>query len=545
MKKWLIIWAVWLCSTSIFADSTFVSGTIVNETWTPANSPYCVVGDILISTLEIEPGVDVVFMGEYVFEVAGILTAVGTEQDSIKFTKADTAEAWQGIFFNFSQPGSELAYCVIDSSANRGILVDNSSPTIRNSIVRHNSSTGVGGGIRSNSPLTLIDCTIENNATSNRLGGGIYSEGPLSMTRCKILNNTINFLYSSNTAAGGGIYSAGGLTMSNCFIEGNLARSSNGNAFQSATAVGGGIYLSSDTLTLNNCIIQYNYAAAGANTAAEIARGGGIYMRDGTAYLTNCIVAYDSLGTRLVWGGSAATGGGIHVQEGNMNLTNCTIAYNEFDGIYRNSGSVEVKNTIVWENDNGSDQIIGSANVTYSDVQGGYSGIGNININPIFESSTCLNIVPGSPCIDAGDSTAVYNDICFPPSLGNARNDMGVGGGANACNWAIGCNPVVGIEEENAPIITQHWLEQNYPNPFNPSTTIRYQLSKAARVELSVFNMLGQHVVSLVNQEQPAGSYQVQWDGRNEKGALVSSGVYIYRLKSGSFIKTRKMTFLR
>ena len=88
-------------------------------------------------------------------------------------------------------------------------------------------------------------------------------------------------------------------------------------------------------------------------------------------------------------------------------------------------------------------------------------------------------------------------------------------------------------------------LYANYPNPFNPITFIGYQISTASEVQLVIYNQLGQQVKSLVNERQAAGFYQVQWDSHNNKEELVSSGVYLYRLKAGSFIQMRKMVLLR
>ncbi len=88
-------------------------------------------------------------------------------------------------------------------------------------------------------------------------------------------------------------------------------------------------------------------------------------------------------------------------------------------------------------------------------------------------------------------------------------------------------------------------LNQNYPNPFNPSTRISYQLSSTTNVQLKIYNPLGQEVKTLVNVRQAAGHYWVEWDGSDHKGKQVVSGVYLYRLKAGSFIQTRKMVLLR
>ena len=88
-------------------------------------------------------------------------------------------------------------------------------------------------------------------------------------------------------------------------------------------------------------------------------------------------------------------------------------------------------------------------------------------------------------------------------------------------------------------------LYQNYPNPFNPNTTIRYALKQSTRVTLTVYNLLGQEVRTLVNAQQEAGYKTVIWDGLNNQGRKVASGIYLYRLEAGDFVKTRKMVLMK
>jgi flagellar hook assembly protein FlgD len=88
-------------------------------------------------------------------------------------------------------------------------------------------------------------------------------------------------------------------------------------------------------------------------------------------------------------------------------------------------------------------------------------------------------------------------------------------------------------------------LSKNYPNPFNPTTTIDYSIPQAGNVELVIYNTAGQKVRTLINQMQDASFYKVVWDGRDESGQSVASGIYFYRLVAGNFSKIEKMTLIK
>jgi hypothetical protein len=88
-------------------------------------------------------------------------------------------------------------------------------------------------------------------------------------------------------------------------------------------------------------------------------------------------------------------------------------------------------------------------------------------------------------------------------------------------------------------------LAQNYPNPFNPTTTIAFSIAKDSDVELVVYDVVGTRVKVLVNEHRQANNYREIWDGKNQSGEYVASGVYFYRLTAGSFTTTKKMVLLR
>lgn len=95
------------------------------------------------------------------------------------------------------------------------------------------------------------------------------------------------------------------------------------------------------------------------------------------------------------------------------------------------------------------------------------------------------------------------------------------------------------------PIPKELSLAQNYPNPFNPSTRIRYQVPKHDHIKLTVYNMMGQKVASLVDTQQEPGYYTVEWNGRNDQGNAVSTGLYIYRIQSSEKVQTKRMIKLK
>ena len=102
-------------------------------------------------------------------------------------------------------------------------------------------------------------------------------------------------------------------------------------------------------------------------------------------------------------------------------------------------------------------------------------------------------------------------------------------------------NQTTDVKQQTRPGIPRDFtLFQNYPNPFNPSTTISYRLPKTSHVILKIYNMLGQEVAMLVNEEKVAGVYQAQWNA-----SKLPSGLYFYRLTAGAFTDTKKMMLLK
>ena len=140
----------------------------------------------------------------------------------------------------------------------------------------------------------------------------------------------------------------------------------------------------------------------------------------------------------------------------------------------------------------------------------------------------------------AGDSSLVWVRQACPPDsqLVVARTQAQSG---STCVTQC-CNvPAPRIVSTGSNIPEEFTLEQNFPNPFNPTSTIRYALPLATKVELKIYNILGQVVRKLVDEEKPAGLHQAVWDGKDEEGRSVSTGIYLYQIRAGDFVQTKKM----
>lgn len=516
-----------LCANVWVMAEERVSGTIAGQTWSKAKSPYLVIGDIKVASLNIEPGVSVVFTGTYAFEVTGVLRAVGSAQDSIFFTTAHADSGWDGIFFNQVPPGSELSFCKIEHSRNSGLRLHDASPmssnlVVRNCLIQKNTAPAKGGAIYAIGSLGLVQCTIRNNSissniypgTAEHMGGGIYVEGSLKMDDCTVAQNYLYIYGKHVTSLGGGVYVKGSAKFFGCKLFDNRASVyAAGTFFQGVYSRGSGR-----------------------------AEGGGIFVTGFQCIFTNCLVAQDSSIVTRYNGVDLETigGGGIYADCDNVIITNCTIAFNGNEGLKSIRGAAKVSNAILYFNT--AQQLTGSVTVTYCNIQGGMSGAGNIAFNPNFAlDRKDFRLVEGSPCIDKGKPDTTGLNLPPVDLDGGPRIVDGDENGSKIID--MGCYEFPGrvsVESRDvfSPKVFQ--LHPNFPNPFNPSTTILYELPRASEVEVAIFDLLGKRVRTLVQGRQQAGQHRLSWDGSDDRGANVPSGVYLYRLNAGKICANTK-----
>lgn len=254
----------------------------------------------------------------------------------------------------------------------------------------------------------------------------------------------------------------------------------------------------------------------------------------------------------------------------NVEISNCTL-YNNYgsDAAVGLIGDVSMRNNIFY-NPDAEHEIVMYApsqfqsacnlDVDYSYIRGGEVSINNTSTynslnygehnlctGPLFAGTDTgmenyLRLAPGSPCINAGTPDAAGSSLLPYDLAGNwriwdGRIDMGC--------YEFGSEPWVAIDDPVLSVPDQLVLMQNYPNPFNPSTTISYILPEASEITLSVYNLKGQLVRTLVEGLKPSGLHQVVWDGKDKLNRQAASGVYFIRLQSGKTSKTRKMLLMK
>jgi|WetSurMetagenome_2_1015567.scaffolds.fasta_scaffold08945_1 hypothetical protein len=310
---------------------------------------------------------------------------------------------------------------------------------------------------------------------------------------------------------------------------------------------GGGIHCGIGCPIVENNIIQNNYGYCGMGICIYFV--GGIYRNNifagnygGTDYGCGAVYTFGNYKTYPV------------IIENNTVVNNS--AYNGSGGlrIYETK-DVTIKNNIIWGNIPLQLYQTGSVStVSFCDIQNGSVYNGNINLNPQFVGNS-FYLNPTSPCVDAGDTIASCKDpedsthigYALLPALGIVRNDMGAFGGPH-CSL-IGSS-VIGIKNYGTnSIITDFALAQNFPNPFNPVTNISYQLPASGHVVMKIFDLIGKEIKTIVQSTQNRGKYSVIWNGKDNSGSNVASGVYIYNVQfitdTKTIIKSRKMLLIK
>ena len=358
----------------------------------------------------------------------------------------------------------------------------------------------IGGGIyiESSSPK-LSGIFVENNTAE--VGGGMYiNQSDVELVDITVFNNGANF--------GGGVYATGSsVNIVSSSLDSNLAY------------WGAGIYSEDSNFDIEMSDLKRNYA---------LIEGGAVYQSGNSFYVSECAIFQNS---GLDFGGALVSYNGL------LDVQNTTIAGNisNYGAAFNLRETVlKIKNSIVWENGENSFYVAAGnqssmVSIDFSDFYGGENylsenpnvilnwGLGNFDADPLFCN------------VSNGDFALQENSSCLVAS----ESSSFIGAIEQTCSQQLS------LIDNLLPM--DYKLYQNYPNPFNPKTTIRYTLSKANIVNLSIFSINGALVNELVNGYMPSGDHSLAWDGSDENNNRVASGVYIYRLSNGDKVVSMKM----
>lgn len=426
-----------------------------------------------------------------------VLVQPGTYVENINF---DGHNIVLGSLFLTTGDTSYISQTIIDGdSAGSVIRLENGEDgtAVVTGLTLRNGFAMNGGGIycSGSHPSILQNIITGNHALSS--GGGIYiGNSPIIPVGSQKINNNI---ISQNTANLRG----GGICLSNNFKH-FLGFN---QIMDNAASIGGGVYARlANYLDLGRDLLAYNRALVGA----------GMF----------CRVGYFDFRYSICTGNKAdLTGGGIYLACEN---------------------STTILNSILWADTaaNETNEIVDLYGnwmyAAYSDIDGGWDGYELLNTDPLFRDTagrdfhlmaTECGYDTNSPCIDR--AWPQEGDILLDCSwgLGLLRSDIGI--------YAGGRNPI-GIEEEYGLISGSISLFQNYPNPFNSRTYIRFVLPESGDVRLTIYDILGRQVETVIDEFRDASAQSVPFDASD-----YPSGVYFARLKTENATRSIKMLLLK
>ena len=355
-------------------------------------------------------------------------------------------------------------------------------------------------------------CVIETGSNVNYQTDGIYSQ------------YTVNDVYDHNHIVINNndpnghddciqSYQDNNLTIYSNYCEQNNSKTSNAQGIFASYPQGG-------TFKIYNNLVNLTYAISNGLFFREVSGYGAVEIIGNTVYglRSTSLIRTRGVGdpiikNNIIYSGSSSFGSSLIDWNGNANNVDNNIIY--------------MPNSNYTWNFNGTSKSWGQWRALGFDANGK-------NVNPKFNniSGKDFSLASGSPAINAGvDLGSPFNvDIRgIKRPIGNA--------------YDIGCYEMDSINSvDNGEINSNldYKLSQNYPNPFNPSTTIEFDLLKSSNVQVTIYDITGKEVRTLVNGYLPIGHYSTKFDGRNLAG-----GIYLYRLIAGNFTQTKKMVLLK
>lgn len=499
-----------LTTNGIYAD-TIPDNSSIFGIWAKENSPYIIMGEVSVpvdSTLIIEPGVIVQLksstydssfyystLGVGLMKVYGKIVAIGTENDSIVFTRNGFGY-WGSIsFLHFTEEPNVFKFCKVSYGKSiyddpggpnnyiGGIAIHGTNAILENSLFEYNPN----GISTSYSNIVTKNCCmryngtgisnfnsisyIENNIVFDNQNEGISSHTSISLIASNLIEDNLQGIHSYESLD----------TISNNIIKNNLW---------------GGIEITRNNSFVNNNIIY------GSNS--------GIRCNGQPRIINNTIVNNNYFGIYCDW-------------EAKPIIVNSIIFGNQHLMLYHSNDSIVIVNSLV--------QVDSFPEVVV------YSNENIFNQDPCFVDTLNENfgLLENSPCINKGIPFFAWNN----DTILNLSSDYYIGSAPDI--GAIESPYVVAISENR--ILESKILSQNYPNPFNRSTNIKIRLLNNKQAKLSIYNLSGILVKSFIINGK--GNHSIFWDGIDNNGNYVKTGVYYYHLDCNQGRYINKMIFAK
>ena len=379
----------------------------------------------------------------------------------------------------------------------------NNNAKIRGISLRGGSEPNGGGLVVANCSPKFENLIIENN--NAEIGGGVYlSDSDAEFNDVVVRNNGANL--------GGGIYISGGLPVfTNLLLSENVAY------------WGGGIYTQNSNFSILYSTINRN---------ESFIEGGALYQNGGVS---------DIQWTSFEDNNGYDYGGAIVVNQSTSRLDQITFAGNSAgigSAVSMNSSDVVISNSILWSNSESlfycpSESGVTSLEISYSNIQESIDVLSEMSSVILTDGGNNYNLDPDFCDIELSQYNLQESSSCF--TMSESGNVIG--------SYLPGCDQTLSSLKEVSP--SKFSLMQNYPNPFNPTTNIVIEIIDRDFYNLSIYNISGQLIISLLSGVKEPGSYSIRWSSVDKNGSKVPSGAYFYVLKNSKYNQTKKMILIK
>ena len=590
----------WLIAFSTAFAQTEIEGEVSGE-WNAEGSPYIVVDSTWVPAgeeLRILEGVTVRFADQTGLYVHGIMSAIGTEEDSVHFTTNEEGEEWLGIYFYQPEEEYEFDYCTIRNAYNALVTRWHTYVRVTNSDINctfiafgtldpnENDHVGsryyfensiiVGGRVTplSRSSVIGINCYFSTGGYEDG-GWGFTNNGSVALTDCDFvgsLSTTISGVYRNciifapdSLGINVGI-TGGGALIQDCYVDGNVMVSNNGSdilrneivkrlTVQSFTGlicdnVAGGLSIrdSQGAITVTNCVF-YERVSISRSSEVELSDCHILGNVDPGLLTLHLIGGTDQFSpacfihNNLILGKMAVRGNYLDLE-----MTNNTIIVESIENplmaTYLQNGSIKITNNImICEGENDGlylhyNEPGADALINYNLIYGFDQFVFRNAFNDFdLDESNLFDVDPLLVSLDPLDPRPTRNSPCIDAGDPNSPHDPD---GTRADIGMFYYHQELRVKPRLEVELPYTELMSVYPNPFNSTVRLNYSVPNSAQASINVYDITGKLVDQIVNGDHHSGQHSVTWDASNKP-----SGIYFALLTAENFTQSVKLMLMK